>query len=318
MSIVFKPVKGGANVNIESMILHKSVLLTTGSEGVFSIQLRSGSNTDSGSYWNSLRANFYLSSTYGLTQNKYTYSFYKGGCVNNDNPQHLNKFHSTGSMISIPVLYIGEGIHTGSLLMRDYSTGNTITIVDDEYGNLYSPNAELSQSAESPLNSSVNYIGNVFYDWGIIVITDTGSWASGVPYSSIGTGNYDIQFKATKTIRTLTYEAVVEPDEFNYTMNVTAREPKDQGWRRVQDVSGSYVVDVDGNPILSRADDYSLPAPTDMSNFKSSLLNSNWKPLLTTIGLYNDNNELIAVAKYPQPIKMRDDMRLTFRIKIDI
>jgi hypothetical protein len=38
----------------------------------------------------------------------------------------------------------------------------------------------------------------------------------------------------------------------------------------------------------------------------------------TTIGLYNDENELLAVAKLGKPIMMSPDTDMTFVVKYDI
>ena len=40
---------------------------------------------------------------------------------------------------------------------------------------------------------------------------------------------------------------------------------------------------------------------------------------MTTIGLYDDETDLypVMVARYPQPIKMRNNIGVTFKIKFD-
>ena len=44
---------------------------------------------------------------------------------------------------------------------------------------------------------------------------------------------------------------------------------------------------------------------------------SYFTPYLTTVGLYNKNKELVMVARYPQPIQLKKDTRITFKIKHD-
>ena len=44
---------------------------------------------------------------------------------------------------------------------------------------------------------------------------------------------------------------------------------------------------------------------------------SYFKPYTTTIGLYNDNNELLLVGKFAQPIQMSDVTDTTFVIRYD-
>ena len=45
---------------------------------------------------------------------------------------------------------------------------------------------------------------------------------------------------------------------------------------------------------------------------------SDFTPYATTIGLYNDSNELLMVAKFGQPIPLSPDTDTNFLIKIDI
>jgi hypothetical protein len=45
---------------------------------------------------------------------------------------------------------------------------------------------------------------------------------------------------------------------------------------------------------------------------------SEFKPYITTIGLYNDDQELIAVAKLSQPLPKTKDTDMTFVVKLDI
>jgi hypothetical protein len=40
-------------------------------------------------------------------------------------------------------------------------------------------------------------------------------------------------------------------------------------------------------------------------------------PFITTIGLYDDNCDLVAVAKLPQPIKSEHDITVNFIVRFD-
>lgn len=40
-------------------------------------------------------------------------------------------------------------------------------------------------------------------------------------------------------------------------------------------------------------------------------------PMITTIGLYDDDLNLVAVAKLPQPIKSEHDMPVNFIVRFD-
>ena len=213
----------------------------------------------------------------------------------------LNKFYETGSYISIPQQYYGERIKPGTLQIVDNdissSTSVNMIIKDDGYGNLYSSNAEHSQSAATSISSSDNYIGNVFYDFGIIALTETASWSgSGVQsknYTDVVGNNLDIQFNATQTVYVREYSITLKPKDFNTTMN-----PMIRGF----------------NPSSSAVQKH-----TDSSIVYTDFTESTWRPYYNQINLYgNNSDEPLIVASLPRPVKVRDDMSITYKIRLDI
>ena len=112
---IFKGIKP-SSISIQEIETYKSFNLDPNSEGINPIQYRSGSLendertfTVSASYWNSLLVNFYLSGSH-RTEDKFSFSKYSLGIHNDQNPQHRNKFHPSGSVLFIPQRYFGEGI----------------------------------------------------------------------------------------------------------------------------------------------------------------------------------------------------------------
>jgi len=314
---VFKEIN---NSSLDEIKVHKTQNLTSGSLGITSIQYRSGSLLGSsttlpdlsGSYWNSLHVNFYLSgssqtvnSQCSYEQDKYGRPFSSLGDYRINNlqlgrgavKQHRNKFYSSGSVINIPQQYFGETIRRGTFQLTDNSTAKSIIIKDDGYGNLYPDPAYDSSSAATSISSSDNYVGNIFYDYGVIAITETGSWSGSgaINYTDIGTGDYSLQFDSTQTIYVRKYQAVVNPREFNGTLNTTIR-----GF-----ASGS--TGPDGNTI------------NQSPYIRSEFTGSGWSSYVNTIQLYNDMvSEPVMVANLSKPIKIRDDMTITFEIKMDM
>ena len=62
--------------------------------------------------------------------------------------------------------------------------------------------------------------------------------------------------------------------------------------------------------------------PTARQSFKSDLLidemtGSLLLPYMTTIGLYNDEGDCVAVAKMGQPVQMRDDVDINILVRWD-
>ena len=69
--------------------------------------------------------------------------------------------------------------------------GNNPIIVDDGKGNLYSTNANSNfgtlAASNTSISSSDNFIGNIFYNQGLVLISETGSWSGSVKYSDLAT-----------------------------------------------------------------------------------------------------------------------------------
>jgi hypothetical protein len=116
--------------------------------------------------------------------------------------------------------YFGESIKPGSFQLTDTSTSETIILKDDSNGNLYTENATITQS-NSSISSSDNYIGNIFYNLGIVTITETGSYSTGVSYGDVSTDTYSLSFSGTKTIFQKTIRVKAKGREFYF-----------EGWNR--------------------------------------------------------------------------------------
>ena len=319
------------NVSSEPIVVHRTYKLNQSSEGVKFVQFKSGSSTDflenqSGAYWDANRVNFYLTgsqfdledtqSTDGRTL-QYGHKAFTLGSFDSQNPQHLNKFHTTGSTLSISQYYWGDGIRRGSFKLTDNShVSGTVVIVDDGYGNLYAPSASISASGDSAISSSDNYVGNIFYNLGIVNITETGSFGpsttnADISYSNvgiglnggIGSGSFDINFDSTQHITTKEYVLRVKKSDFNYTNNLSARK------------FGPHP-----NTLSSQS---LFDSPYLNDDILSSSLSGSWGPYMTTIGFYQTlpdgtkDTRPVMVARYPQPIRIRKDVDLIFKIRFD-
>ena len=51
---------------------------------------------------------------------------------------------------------------------------------------------------------------------------------------------------------------------------------------------------------------------------KSMVSNDNFAPYITTLGLYNDAGQLIAVGKLGTPIRKRDNVDMNIIVKFDV
>ena len=298
--------------------------------------------------------------------------------------------NGSAKVISIPNVYIGEGIKKGSLTLIDDGTN----YFDDGYGNLLNDSdglvlnyinietaeidftdfndnnylANLSSSVgsfdvelsliniiyngqpytitfdtidlESGIlisNTPLDFlpddahgikIGNVFYNQGLIVITRE--------VATKLSNNWSIDFKSTKTIYEHEYLLIAEQDEFNVSTNPTSVVTKG---RKTQTHIDDYgrVTNVVSNPGVSYIRKktelptgeildyrYSGSIGTTLAGFEHYEMSSSvdttgsfLTPFITTIGLYDDNCDLVAVAKLPQPIKSESDMPVNFIVRFD-
>ena len=242
--------------------------------------LNNSSNEVSKSYYDFARINFYLS---GSTSESYLNESFNMGNDGTGRNTFLNKFYDTGSIVFIPQNKFDEEIKRGSFKLTDTTTG--ATIVDDSNGNLYSTNATFSQSV-SALSSSDNYVGNIFYNYGLAVLTETGSWSGSVNYDDLAR-DYNLRFESTNTMYVREFTIKAKKGAFGLTNNPTSRIG-----------TGSF----------------------SGSILRPQLTGSEFSPYMTQLELYGDSGwPLLPIfrAKYPQPIKMRDDVDIIFKIRID-
>lgn len=92
---------------------------------------------------------------------------------------------------------------------------------------------------------------------------------------------YTASYRSTITIHELSVLTKLDAGDFNMSTNVTLTQDDDQTY-------------------------YSFVSGSDFS------------PYITTIGLYNDFGQLLAVAKLAQPIKKRNDVDMNFLIRLDL
>ena len=133
--------------------------------------------------------------------------------------------------------------------------------------------------------SAINNVGNIFYEHGIATITTpTGSNFPTGHYHNIFTDGYNLDFRGSKEVVENLYICNLLDSEFNVTQNPTIIEPASSS---LGTVSASFTED------------------------------ENFNPYITTIGLYNDSNELLAIGKLAQPIQKPIDYDITFMIRFD-
>lgn len=200
------------------------------------------------------------------------------------------------AVFSIPQIYYGEGIKSGTVVLQDEQLGRTYT--DDGYSNLKYGN-EIK--------------GNIFYDRGLIVV------AKDIVSGSV-LSQFTLNFRSTKTIFENEVFISVLENEFNYSQNPTAV-IEDGG------VVNTHIVQRPGS--IRRGDLVTASfynAGTKIINPEFNYYEDNvgldptgsfLAPYITTIALYDNELNMVAVAKLPQPIKSTPDYPINFIIRFD-
>ena len=200
------------------------------------------------------------------------------------------------AVFSIPQVYYGEGIKPGTVSLEDEQLGRTYT--DDGYSNLKYGN---------------QIKGNIFYDRGLIVV------AKDIVSGSV-LSQFTLNFRSTKTIYENEVFISVLENEFNYSQNPTAV-VEDGG------VVNTYTVQ---RPNSIRPNDL---VTKSFYNAGTKIINDEFNyyedyvgldptgsflaPYITTIALYDNELNMVAVAKLPQPIKSTPDYPINFIIRFD-
>jgi len=201
-------------------------------------------------------------------------------------------------VMSIPSKLYGNYIQPSSFNIRfgSNSSGSIYyDIVDDGEGNLLLDN---------------QHCGNIIYKQGIATLTgrfvtgyggdiygigDYGS--SGSLFSNdpewvndfVTTRNISCSFSSSYDIYETQYKCTIRANEYNYSLNPSLLK-----------TFGNNEIIISGS-----------------SEYKDFVIGSDFSPYVTTVGLYNENQELLAVGKLSQPLPTSQTTDTTILINID-
>ena len=293
---------------------------------------------------------------------------------------------SSAKVISIPQIYVGEGIKKGSAVLTD----GAFSYSDDSHGNLIDLSGDLVTVSLSEKNSAIfnfkdialteysaslvradinsgelvllynsvpytmsiqtfdaesglltvdnipfltgagatSKIGNIFYSQGLLVLTRS-------PETLLQT-QWDLTFKSTETIYEHEYLLIVNESDYNVSTNPSAVSMVGGAYETFTDDYGKAKRIYTEQPVkyikkLSTLEngntlDYRFSGSVgnkkagfehyDLSGSVDST-GSFLAPFITTIGLYDDNCDLVAVAKLPKPIKSDPELPVNFIVRFD-
>ena len=247
------------------------------------------------------------------------------GGINPNKQRRL--LHDSCSIISIPQELFGEEIKPKSVKVTDNSTDITFDIRDDGDGNLYDYNYSSSYAAfrsgsfKFPAQTwnaqgSGSAIGNVFYKTGMLVFTDTGSYKD----VGLGTGTdgFEIDYRSTHTIYQHEYTVIAPAGQFNTSRNISVTYQRSGSVTVNEGAKPHYYFPPGDNPgdgAGSGSFATSYQATQWAENF---VTHSQFAPYVTTIGLYNDNNELLVIGRTSSPIKNDPEMDMSFVLRFDV
>ena len=207
-------------------------------------------------------------------------------------------------VISIPSKLYGDYIQPNSVKMTvdfiNNAVSYSIVLVDDGEGNLV-------------IDSTTVNVGNVIYPQGMIIYTNFASYFNeGYGISFYGTGEYGggfgvlpsasdvinnnmiLSFSSSYTIYEAQYKCTLRESEFNATLNPSAQ------------TSGSLIT-VNSSSFYQRGD----------GTLANNVTGSYFSPYVTTVGLYDEAQNLLAVGKLAQPLPTSPTTDTTILINID-
>jgi hypothetical protein len=182
-------------------------------------------------------------------------------------------------------IYIGsKGIHPNDTSQPQIYTnppGNLYQIQIFNKALSLTEIALLGIGSNAFVRNGTKTVGNIFYDSGIATITHP--YYLEVLGNASGSDNWTVTYKNTHLIYEHEVTCTITEDEFNQTRNITTR--------KIQSINSD-----------------------ELANFATGSL---FKPYVTTVGLYNDEGDLLVVGKLGQPTKTSNETDTTFILRYD-
>lgn len=236
-----------------------------------------------------------------------------------------DKSNQAMKLISIPSIFYGSSLKKGTVNCKWYLTGTLIAELQD-----IKRNGELIQTGPSGSVGSGSVAGVVLYNEGFLLLT--GSWPLHPTYTDtfnadltyyppswkyyMNTGSegdyltpsssFDFEFEGVNYIQTITMMAHAEKGEMNHSNNPTY--VKYQSPRKQTSVGRTFLVE-DTNKEIKNI------LKTDYNDVDPKFEKITY---ISQIGIYDENKNLIAIAKLANPIRKKQNDNYLFKMKIDI
>ena len=237
-----------------------------------------------------------------------------------------NKAQQEVNLISIPSIFFDSGIRPGSVDLKFYISGTLVARAQDKHKN--GSLVQTGGTAYAQTNGSDSVAGVGLYNQGFIILTGSwdlteasfdfgvasrqGQWCDfasgandGSDSSLTPSASFQLKFEGTNEVSTITMHAIAPKGLLNYSNNPTFKSYESASVASSN--SSAYTENISvpiKNTISSSFCDYS-------ASFKK-------QTFIDKIGIYDDDKNLIAIAKLAKPVKKTEDRALTFRLKLDI
>lgn len=140
---------------------------------------------------------------------------------------------------------------------------------------------DITDDGEGNLLYNSVKVGDIIYEHGIAIISNFSP--SNRPDTLVNSENVTCSFQSTMTIYESQYKCTFSPNEYTYTQNPSA-------------ISGS----------------------SNSGVVYDFLTGSYFQPYITTVGLYNNANQLVAVGKLSQPLQSSNVTDTTILVNLDL
>jgi hypothetical protein len=229
------------------------------------------------------------------------------------------------NLVSIPSIFYGEQIKKGSLVLKYFITGTLIAQAED-----IKRNGELVQTLPVGSTLSGSVIGLALYNEGFLLLTASsgftattndygpengnpswvyfGTYVSGnTDYGGVSAVNesYSLYFEGVHTIPNMTMFMNAPKNELNNSSNPT--------FLTYSTASFAYTSSVDYKEIQNRE-----IKNTVYSEYADPTGSFEKHTYITRINVYDENKNLIGIAKLAKPVKKTEGRDLTFKIKLDL
>jgi hypothetical protein len=230
-------------------------------------------------------------------------------------------------LISIPSIFYGQSIKKRSVSCKWYLTGSLIAELQDINGD-----GELIQVGPSGSLGSGSVAGVVLYSEGFICLT--GSWSLHPTYTdnfdifdpdeysyspnwtyfltsgsdgacTVPSSSFEIDFDGTEHVPVVTMIAKAENGEFNHSNNPTYVE------------YGQKVTPLTGSSFFSEQ------KARTIKNIVKTNYDEEEPPFekityISKIAIYDEEENLIGVAKLAKPIRKKENDNISFKLKLDL